>query len=426
MRKKKVLIICQFFEPLNAVGAIRPSKLAKYLTDDGFDVDVITSAKCYDKSVTNKKYKVLYAGNIKKDVQQTNNDTNHHNRRIISRIKVDEIKKTYRQLLVEIDAHSFFNEVKRMIHENYVKIEKYECVFTTYGPMGSLMTGRYLKRKYPNIVWINDFRDPIVSVMMPKILLPYYRYVQNKSVREADYVTTVSNGYMRRISKGKYQNKVFVIPNGYDESDRPLTTSCPNDDAFSFAYVGSLYNGARDLSLLFEVLSELVADKLLNMKMIHFHYAGDDYEVLLAQAEKYNMGDCIINHGRISRNDCLSLQSSVRYLVLSTWNEKGEEGVFPGKLIEYMLFRKPIISIVNGSLSNAEVTETIQNLQLGISCEDSDSSRKERMHEWLLEQVQCVKNGNPTRFSPDNEMIEKKYNWVNIVRRFEEIINGDV
>ena len=130
----------------------------------------------------------------------------------------------------------------------------------------------------------------------------------------------------------------------------------------------------------------------------------------------------VINHGMLSRNDCLKLQASARFLVLSTWNDRGEEGVFPGKFIEYMLINRPIIGVVDGNLANSEVTKTIQRYNLGISYEKADPSTMEQLYEWMKAQVQCFIEGHSAIFSPDKREIDEKYNWINIAKRFGELI----
>ena len=45
------------------------------------------------------------------------------------------------------------------------------------------------------------------------------------------------------------------------------------------------------------------------------------------------MQDIVKSVGKIPRKECLELQFTSDMLVLSTWNNKGEEGVFPGKFL---------------------------------------------------------------------------------------------
>ena len=43
--KSKVLLICNYFAPDHTIGAVRTSKLAKYLRNSGYEVEVLTEKK---------------------------------------------------------------------------------------------------------------------------------------------------------------------------------------------------------------------------------------------------------------------------------------------------------------------------------------------------------------------------------------------
>ena len=46
---RRALIISYYFAPQNTIGAIRPTKLAKYLTRLGYDVTEIGRASCRER-----------------------------------------------------------------------------------------------------------------------------------------------------------------------------------------------------------------------------------------------------------------------------------------------------------------------------------------------------------------------------------------
>jgi hypothetical protein len=217
--------------------------------------------------------------------------------------------------------------------------------------------------------------------------------------------------------------KCIVIPNGFDEEDR-VTEAITEDGMFSFAYVGALYEGKRDLSLLFQAIREMIDAGAMDMEKIRFHYAGSEVSFLIGQAQKYGLEGIIEDHGHLTHEACLKLQASVRFLVMCTWNEKGEEGVFPGKLIEYMLMKKPVINITNGKLPYCEVTQVIRDLDLGVSCEEADGDSYTALKWWLEEQKRAFLAGDAAIFHPKAEEIDAKYNWKNIVKRFGELIDG--
>lgn len=426
MSEKRVLVVSELFYPLNTIGAIRPTKLAKYLAMEGYHVDVFTSEKlstAESHSGTGYHTVSVYKEKMATDVQVT---TGSDGVRLGSKKRgklITEMAMTYRQILQYKGSNNFVNSFSKAVDSGVIVLSEYDSIFTTFGPVGSLLIGLKAKKYAPGIYWICDFRDPMVSKIMPMLFAPFYGYLQRKSVRLADHVTTVSHGYKKRIMPEKYWDKCTVIPNGYDEEDRILGEQV-EDNKMSFAYTGALYEGKRDLGLLFKAIREAVDSGLVGIEQLVFHYAGSECRFLREQARRYGM-ECIIeDHGSMPRTDCLELQASVRFLVMSTWNDKGEEGVFPGKLVEYMLMKKPVINIVGGRLANSEVTQIIHNLQLGVSCEEADATTYEDLKQWLVMQCEAYNAGHTAVFMPKVEDIEARHNWKNIVKRFGELIEG--
>lgn len=422
---KRVLIVSSLFEPINAIGAVRPSKLAKYLSKDGYCVDVFTTSeglRCIETKA--KPYHVIYdtpintqSKSVKTSIPQMNGT-----KKKVNTAFVHELKKAYRQLGVLRKGFTFRERFIEAINEQRIHIDSYDCVFTTFGPVGSLLCGLALKKKKPDILWINDFRDPMVSDIMPKLLAPYYGYLQNKSIDKCDIITTVSNGYKKRMIKNRYIDKCAVIPNGYDDADDSFDQGIQNDGLLTFAYVGALYEGKRDLSELFSMIHLLIEKGKIEKEKIKFHYAGDSYEFLKQQAKKYHMEDIILNHGVVSRRESLMIQKQAKILVLSTWNDRGEEGVFPGKLIEYMQMKKPIFSVVNGKLPGSEVSETIAKYSLGVSFEEADLGSRETAIKWLESSIRQYKETGEIPFLGDVTRIDEQYNWKNLVKKFEKLM----
>ena len=430
-----VLIISELFYPMNRIGAVRPTKLAKFLALKKYNVTVFTSSDCllYSNEKVSLPYRVIYANN---DENQQNNiiekraSVNRDSKTASNSKKirfdnsiVQELKMTKRQFILYKKGKDFLQLFCKYIDSRTISLEDFDCVFSTFGPIGSLLCGLEAKKRYPSIVWINDFRDPMVSQIMPKSFAPYYNYLQHKSIDLADHTITVSEGYKKRLSFLKMRGNISVIPNGFDKDDI-LIEDVVYDGKFSFAYVGALYEGKRDLSVLFSCLKSLIDEKILDSNAVCFHYAGSEGDVIISQAKKFSLEGIICDHGLVNRQESIRIQSCVRFLVLSTWNDKGEEGVFPGKLLEYMLIDKPVVSIVGGSLSNSEVTQVIRKMRLGISYEKADLNTKKQLYMWLKKQAVQFVSGKNVLFNPDREAISRAYNWESLVERFSELING--
>lgn len=428
-KKKRVLIISELFYPMNVIGAVRPTKLAKLLAANGYQVDVFTTPRTVSiKQELERENYNLVSGIEDMEASEEEQGTSVITK-IAGRIKkrgkiLSELAMTRRQLLYIKAGKAFCRSFVEAVNTGRVDLTQYDCVFSTFGPVGSLLVGRKAKKLCPQLRWICDFRDPMLSQAMPKSLAWYYGYLQKKSIRLADSVTTVSNGYRKRIMPAKYLEKCTVIPNGYDPEDQKHFEQVLTNGRFSFAYVGALYEGKRDLGCLFKAIRWAVDEGMVSTDHLQFHYAGREGACLRQQAASYDLESIITDHGQIGHDECLRLQASVRFLVMSTWNDKGEEGVFPGKLIEYMLMKKPVINIVGGKLPNCEVTGVIRALELGISCEEADQQTYEQLKQWLAAQCGAYQTGWDAIFTPKTENIDARYNWENIVKRFGELIEG--
>ncbi len=64
-------------------------------------------------------------------------------------------------------------------------------------------------------------------------------------------------------------------------------------------------------------------------------------------------------HGLIPREEALKKQREAQILLLLTWNDPTERGVYTGKVFEYLAARRPILSIgISGGVVEALLKET--------------------------------------------------------------------
>lgn len=429
---KKILLISHLFYPNNLVGAVRPTKLAEFLSKKGYSVDVVTQDTCDDDSLSADLSSIGKVFRLSETKISAEHKELHvkpvHTVEIsaavnkICGIKIPQSAKMFRRAMVlNKRAKVFRTNFKRLIDSGEINVFDYDVVVTSFGPLHSLLCGFLVKKFNRKIKWICDFRDPVLLDSTPAVLKSKYRKYEISACEKSDVVTAVSKGYKERVCGKKYENKSVVIPNGFDMNDIPKADVTEKNDKFTFTYVGALYDGRRDISKLFEALSELSKEGRINIDNVVFEYAGkgNGIDTLIHQAAKYSLENIVHNNGLLKRKDCLQLQLKSDVLVLATWNTKEEKGVFPGKMIEYMLFDKPIISLVNGDLENCEITETINKLNIGFSYEEMIGQAK---FSEFKEYVCSLVNGT-LEFAPDKEQI-MEYEWNNIIKKFEAIING--
>jgi hypothetical protein len=428
---KKILIVSYLFAPENAIGAIRPTKIAKYLSKKAYDITVITTSNkqkydsIFEKDLLeiNKIIELDHSDKYKKKFIKKNpeSDLLRSSKEKHNKIKFQELRFFKRQLLLFLKSKDFFDQFKNLVKKKEIDISTYDYLYTTYGPVSSTLIGLWLKRKYPQLKWINDFRDPMVVPDTPFFFKNYYKWLQQKSCKKADCIVTISNGCLTQITGDKFREKAFVLTNGFDKEDLSQISDTLHKQKFNFVYTGSLYEGKRDLSTLFEVLKDLINKGKVDIKDIEFNYAGSDFEALEKQAMKFELESIIINHGLLPRNKSIQLQKESIFLVLATWNSDTEEGVLTGKFFEYMLMDKPIIALINGNKADSETKTIINKACIGIAYEQKNHSTDYfQLSSYILGQYDYYKQNNSIYYQPNKEEIEK-YNYGNIVDKFESI-----
>lgn len=411
----KVLIISDYFYPQNNIGALRPTKVANQLFLRGHEVDVFTKYLVPEDTVREKHLcSMLYGYETYKPAQQATGTERKHG------FLYRQLRRMYYNYL-SIKAAQ---KVAKILSQNKELAEKqYDVVWSSFGPLASLLCGLQYKKMHPQTKWICDFRDPVVVRYVHPLLRPYYRHLEKKACRMADVIVAVSNGYLERICRGQFREKAYMIPNGYDLSDKAQCNKANAGKALELTYVGLLYGGDRDLSPLFQAIRELSDEGMISLENIRVNYAGREFEVLQKQAQAHRLSDIICDKGILCREDCLQLQADADALLISTWNDQDEYGVFPGKMLEYMLMDKPIISLTCGTLPNGEITQVVREGKFGVAyeaaCHEADFAE---LKSFLRTCYQKKTENGVIPFSPDQNVLDR-YNYQNIITRVEALMN---
>src|SRR5207248_1972371 len=155
---------------------------------------------------------------------------------------------------------------------------------------------------------------------------------------------------------------VQTIENGFDPDDfrgaqEPLTNN------FSITYTGQLYEGRRDPTPLFEVLSQLLAEKALAAADVRVRFYGPVEAWLPQQVARYRLGDVVEIHGVVPRGEALRHQAESQVLLLLGWSDTREDGQHTGKLFEYFGAARPVLAVGG---ARGVLSETLQNTRTGV------------------------------------------------------------
>ena len=435
--KKRILMICNYFAPDNAVAAIRLTKFAKYLSEYGYEVDVLTEYKknqIEDEILANdaKSIKVHYVYlnrirrrliNICFAVMKPIKDplfNDKTSRTLINPETGLQRFMTFEErypLVASIDYFTYLSIQKGLFRsaKRFLRVASgYDYCFATYGNSFGPLAGLFYKKHHPETKLIADFRDPVYQKKFtPKYAKRRARHFEEKIHKNCDHIITVTEK-MKEDIPVPYQEKACCITNGYDQNDRAYCTgSSKTADKMTLCYTGVMYGGLRDFSAVFRVINELIVENSINPDKIEIRYAGPEssYIVFWEQARRHSIDGLCKYYGKTARVVALELQSSSDILLLSTEGFKDNNtGWITGKALEYMSANKPVITIISGDIErNAhELGVIVDKARLGcLYYESANEEDYEKLKDYVLLQYNEILANGRVIHNPDEDAINQ-------------------
>ncbi|MCQ4923540.1 glycosyltransferase [Tissierella carlieri] len=352
---EKVLIIANEFPPMGGAGVQRTTKFVKYLPKFGYDPVVITKehvADLTDKTLLEDLPKNLKVYRLKPY------DT--VNRKGIFRLPF----KFLGTRILSPDSEYFWYYFNRDKIAEIIKKENINIIYTTSFPYSSHLMGLYIKRLFPNIRWITDFRDEWTN--NPYHLDSWYRKIkldlekkkELEVTNECDFLITNTPFMLDNFIKDNPSlvGRSTYIPNGYDEEDFVgLNNARDGGDKFVITYTGSLY-GRRNLTEFLDGLKIAIDNKKIDKSKLEIRVVGNIYqEVLDEYAKKYDLVNNMKSFGYLPHKESIQMLYNSDILLLVIGKGKGSKNFYTGKIFEYIRVDRPILSIVPEDGAAAQV-----------------------------------------------------------------------
>lgn len=242
--------------------------------------------------------------------------------------------------------------------KNLIKTKGVNVVFSSFMPYADHMIAWLLKRRFPQLVWIADFRDLQVEPIYKNVLWPKFQNKVEKFIlSKADVVTTVSDGISKKM-RGIHHN-VHTITKGVE-----IRESKDSFDKFTIHYSGSLFQNFRDPRPLFHALADLIEEQRIDKDKISMIYAGKDGALMTQWATESNIVDVFINKGMLTRADAMDIQDKSHINLLLTSASEEHTGLLTGKLFEYIEAGREILCLIKGS-KDIEIETMFEKYHLG-------------------------------------------------------------
>ncbi|WP_242927140.1 glycosyltransferase family 4 protein [Pontibacter vulgaris] len=262
---------------------------------------------------------------------------------------VDKLFKFVRGNLFIPDARVGWNKHALKKAEELLQQGKYKAIITTSPPHSTQLIGLKLRRKY-NIKWVADLRDPWTNIHYYDQLLhtPIAKRLDEKYERQvleqADAVIVTSED-TKRLFLNKpaniHEDKIHVIPNGYDEADF-IHPSAPPKDTFLITYTGTITEN-YNIDVFLKVVAHLMSvNSDINYKL---RFVGKVSEGVKQRIEKANLLGATEFITHVPHQEAIKYLMESTMLLLAIADVPSEFANVPGKLFEYLASNKPIVAL---------------------------------------------------------------------------------
>ncbi|KEK25455.1 glycosyltransferase family 4 protein [Bacillus gaemokensis] len=334
---KKVLVVAQNFYPEIGSAANRIKNIYSELTEAGYDVTILTTDPRYPNQnlYKNKEFwdeEFLDSEKIIRVKPKTRKYTNNMIRRLF--------------LYLEITF--------RFIMAIFGMKEKYDYVFVSTPPIFIGAAGIFAKKRL-SAKLILDVRDLWpesllgVGVFANRFVLSIAYVLEKFLYRSADQIIVNSEGFIPYIElKGIKREVISFMPSSLTEKELEMVTqqsrvNVKDTDEITVIYTGNI-GLAQDVRKLIDVAEYVKQNKYLKFKIIGYGFKS--YEVAEV-IKKRNLSNIEIVKAK-SRSATLKEVENAHIAYVSLVDKKVFQTVLPGKIIDYMCMRKPIVGDVSG------------------------------------------------------------------------------
>ena len=359
---KKVLIITYYWIPSGGAGVQRWVKFAKYLRQYGWEPIIYTPKnpeypsidhsfeKDIPTDITVLKTPIWEPYNVYRNLTGKKNQA--INAGFISENKKqgwkDKLSIWIRGNFLIPDPRRFWIKPSIRFLSDYLNENPVDAIITTGPPHSMHLIGMGLKKSFPLLPWVADFRDPWTNIDFYKDLNltwladKIHHKLEREVIQNADTVLVVSRGMEEEFAPMK-PKKLQVITNGYDESDVQVGTLAL-DGRFSISHIGTL-NAARNPRIVWKVLSEICAENVDFKKDLQIQLVGKVDFSVLEDIQSYGLQEQLLKIDYLSHSEAIAKQNTSQVLMLLINQSGNAKGILTGKFFEYLAAKRPILAV---------------------------------------------------------------------------------
>lgn len=426
---KKILIITYYWPPAGGPGVQRWLKFAKYLPEFGWKPTVFipenpsypiideTLAKEVPTDLEIIKTKIWEPYHIAEFFGKDNKKFK------AGQFDVGENQSWKSKLSIWVrgnffipDARVFWVKPSVKFLKKYLAENHFDAFVTTGPPHSMHLIGLNLKKEFPNLKWVADFRDPWTEISYYKHLKltksadEKHRNLESEVFKTADI--TLATSYSDAENFRKKGAHAFCITNGFDEVKQIFQAQQKSKDSkFTLSYIGVLEQ-LRNPEILWKVLAELIREDENFKNKFELKFVGRIDARILEKIERSALKDAVKNLGYLSHSEANKEMEQSDLLLITNFPEASSKGIIPGKIFEYLATGKQIISF---GPPESDVKKILDETAAGKHFTYDDFAA---VKEFILSQFEQWQEGNVLTQPHNIEQFSRR----NLTKKLSEIL----
>ncbi|MGJ5820971.1 glycosyltransferase [Paludibaculum fermentans] len=283
-------------------------------------------------------------------------------------------------------------------------------------PFSSLAVAAELRRRFPDLLILCDYRDEFLSYYLPRLdeVGSAARYQQGAelergAVHAANFVSTVTEPWRQAIRNrhpDQPDSKFLCVPNGYDPAAFAGFQSRPSGgEALRIVYVGTVYtNPVYSPKVFLDAVEGLPAAERDRLRLRFVGRIARDAEPWF-EGRPFQMERC----GFLPQVEAFKKLEDADCLLLIV----GDENAHSGKLFEYLATGKPILALAP---KGSQVRQLMEQTRAGWCADAGSTEEIQALLRLMLER----KQQNQGLVERDEELI-RSYERPRQVRRLLEL-----
>lgn len=414
--ERKILIITYYWPPAGGPGVQRWLKFAKYLPDFGWKPTVFIPEnpsyplldESLQKDVPNDieiiRTKIIEPYQLAEKLSKSNKKFK------AGQFDVGENQSWKSKLSIWIrgnffipDARVFWVKPSIKYLKKYLAENRFDAVVTTGPPHSLHLIGLGIKKDFPDLKWIADFRDPWTEISYYKHLKltkssdRKHRDLEKQVFKNADI--TLATSFTDAENFRKKGANAVCITNGFDVDFSAAEKS--HSQKFTLSYVGVLEQ-LRNPQILWTVLNELIHENPDFAENFELKFVGRIDDKILTHLQASKLSRNINNLGYLSHDKAAQEMAKSTLLLITNFPEAASKGIIPGKVFEYLATGKQILSFGPEDADVAKIlTETNAGKHFGFS-------DKTEVKQFFSGQFEKWKSGNQLENQSDIQQYSRR------------------